>query len=1325
MAILLLATLTATPEARAAAAEATAPVKVALLTGDVHSAPALAALAELRRDPALRDVTVRIFAGPAVTEEDRRFARSCDIAIAYTRYGALLRALEPELRAAGARGALLAGVGGPLDPEFADLGFRRDPALAAYFAAGGPANLAHLVRAALARRHRPELAAAPPSEFPEIAYFDVASGHAFAHFTDYAAAVLATRPAAMRDRPWVGVYFSRDTATSGQTELLAALGAALEARGLNALFAFGYPPDTALPALFLDAPGAPRIEALVALSLKIGVVPSKLGPLLARLDVPVLNAIALNRQSRAEWEASPAGLDAMERSWQLGGAELAGALAPTVVAAKETLVDVVTGLPYVASLPIPDRIERLADRVAGWVRLRREPPTAKRVALIYYNYPPGRESIGASYLNVLPQSLLQILGRLRADGYALDGAPDDPDELFAALRTFGSNPKPGPEAAAAIDALARSGRVALLPVAAYRAWFDALPAALRAPIVAKWGEPEATTIMVWRDDAGRPHFVFPGLRWGNVLLAAQPTRGWDQDPAAAYHDLTLPPHHQYLAFYLWLQRGFAAHAVVHVGTHATHEWLPGKEAGFTAADPGEVIAGAVPQLYPYIVDDVGEGLQAKRRGMAALVSHLTPPLDRATLNPELRGLAALIGDLHSAREKASPALPGLRRDFARECARRGLLHDLGLAPGPDGLLTDEQVEEIEHHLKRIGEKLTPFGLHTFGVSPGPEARAATADAILSLEPDLAPAERTRRQQALEETLAAAGAAELDAIAAGLAGRHVAAGPGGDPVRNPDALPTGRNLYGFDPSRMPTAATYAAGAQLAADLLASYRRRHDGRWPERLVFNLWGVESSRHEGVMEAQILALLGVRPVRDARGRVTGVAVIPAAELGRPRVDVTIVPSGLYRDLFPGLMRLLDDAVSAVLAAPEEDNALRRHTAAARAELEARGVPAAEAARLAAVRLFSVPSGAYGTGLDHVIQKEDSWQDEAQVADVYFRRMSHLFGQGYWGARPTQEGRDPALAADLLRGALRGAAGVVHSRSSNVYGAIDSDDFYQYLGGTALALRRVNGRPAETLIADLSNPRAGETVTLERYLGRELRARYLNPKWIEAMLKEGYSGARVVRQVIDNLWGWQVTVPDAVDATQWQELFETWVQDRHQLGLREKFRAAQNLGALQAIVDRMLSVIAKGYWQAAPETVAQLQAARAELAQAVAAETAALARRADLQPAPAATAAAVPATPPQSASAAPPPTASSTAAPTAEVSGRVLEEKPRSSRTPATRASAGTNARVGLTTLAALLLLIAGWWHEGRPLPSRPCALHPSSNSLPPSPNRDDPAHR
>ena len=673
-------------------------------------------------------------------------------------------------------------------------------------------------------------------------------------------------------RPWIGLLFYRTNAVSGQTAPLKALSAALETKGFNVIPFFGYPNPVALKAFGFDKAGKKTLSALGSFGLKIGVTPDTSIPTLKELDIPALNLITLNSQTRAQWEASKQGMDIMERAWQLNLAEIAGLVAPTVVACKEPFTDAETGLDGMRETPIPDRIDRAAERLARFVALRDTPNKDKRVAIIYYNYPPGKEMIGASYLNVLPKSLWQILRRLQKDGYDALGAPASEDGLLTAIRDKGGNIgnwNPG-----SLEQLVRNGikerTVTLLPARTYRNWFDQLPEKLRGSMIEKWGEPEKSTIMVWHDEKGEPYFVFPTIRYGNILFAPQPSRGWEQDVKKLYHDVILPPHHQYLAFYFWLQKEFDAHAVAHIGTHATHEWHGGKEVGYTSSDPGELFTGAVPQFYPFIVDDIGESLQAKRRGMAAMISHLTPPLDRATLHPGLRELKEIISGIRQAKDKSAQLAEALRADLGKKVAAQGLGKDLGVEKFDD----DEALEKLEEYLEEIGNKFTPLGLHTFGVPPDKKAELATAEAMLSLDANLTPELRTKKTADIVASLDLSAKSELDALSAGFAGRYVAAGPGNDPVRNPDSLPTGRNLYGFDPSRLPSTATWAMGRKLAEDFVADFKKRK-GEWPKKLAFNLWGVETNRHEGVMEAQILALLGVKPVWDARGKVTGVEVI------------------------------------------------------------------------------------------------------------------------------------------------------------------------------------------------------------------------------------------------------------------------------------------------------------------------------------------------------------------------------------------------------------------------------------------------------------------
>ena len=1274
--------------------------RVSLLLGDGASATALRAVETLRNDPNLQGVEFRVFPRLSPSLEARRFLQFSNIVLVNTHDREFVFDVAEDLQAAQQRGSSVLSVSDVFDPEVAAVGITQDRRLMAYFERGGHDNLMNMVRAALAARSLPSLAVGDVLEVPETAYYEFASKEFFTSFSEYEGEYLRQHPGS-DSRPWVGLFINRDSAVSDNDAVVAAVAKALEARGMNVLAGFGYPGHSAVPVLFLDEQSNSRVKALIAFSLKLGNLPDELAPVLSKLDAPIINAITLYNYDAEEWAKSTVGLELSERAWQIGNAELAGAIAPTVVGTKELVKDPASNVEFVRAMPIAERVERLADRALNYVRLRELPAADKKVAVIYYNYPPGRENIGASYLNVMAQSLWQIADRMRSDGYTMPGLPSSEQALFDDIRNFGNNPPPDSNTQAVVDRLARSGQAQLWPVSAYRRWFDAVPATLRDAIVKRWGEPEQSEFMTWRNDAGEPFFVFPARRWGSVVYAPQPVRAGDQAIEASYHDLSLPPPHNYLAFYLWLQHEFKADAMVHVGTHATHEWLPGREAGFTDADPSEVMVGAVPQLYPYIVDNIGEGQQAKRRGMATIITHMTPPLDRATMNPEMRAIAALISDFTLARQKGAVADREMVKEITEQSTKIGLLTDLSIQLQPGELLSDAEVDEVEHHIKHIGEHFAPFGLHTFGVAPDPTMQEKTAEAILSLEPELTHEQFATRKASLVATIQQAARNELDALSDGLAGHYIDAGPGNDPLRNPDSLPTGKNFYGFDPSRLPTTATYAAGKALADDMLNGYQQRHNGQYPDRLVFNLFATETNRHEGSIEAEILNLMGVRPIWDLRGRVQGIELISREELGRPRVDVTVVPSGLYRDLFPALMVLLDQAVDVVKNAEREGNPLRMNVERRQAEFEAQGIKADVARRLASVRLFTEPTGTYGTGLETVINADQSWEEEQEVADVYFRRVGHLFGQGFWGDVDSEGTTSPQLAESVFKAALSGAKAVIHSRSSAIYATLDNDDFYQYLGGTAMAVRQIDGSTPETLVADLSHPGAGDTISLERFMGEELRARYLNPKWIEAMLDEGYAGARFIRQVVDNLWGWQVTTPEAIDAAKWQEMFETYVEDRYELDVEQRFRSAENLGAYQALMERMLVAVDKGYWDAPAETIEVLKETLERIIPEVLADEARIA--ALMTAAPAVTAAPTPAATSSSPAAAPtasaaaPAASAAAAAATSAVEGRVLEEQARNQQ----QSGSGDPWQQLLQMLGYAFLVAAlfatGWWRQGR----------------------------
>jgi cobaltochelatase CobN len=705
--------------------------------------------------------------------------------------------------------------------------------------------------------------------------------------------------------------------------------------------------------------------------------------------------------------------------------------------------------------------------------------------------------------------------------------------------------------------------------------------------------------MVWQDARGKKYLVIPAVRYGNILFAPQPARGWGQDITKLYHDVSIPPHHQYVAFFLWLKNGFKADALAQIGTHGTHEWLSGKEVGFTREDPPEALIQDLPNIYPYVVDDVGEGLQAKRRGLAVIIDHMTPPFDKAGLNKDLKELFALLTDYQVAKEK-SPSLAGGKLIAINELAKKqGLLTDLKITE----IKTAAQVEEVQDYLDEIAEKQTPFGIHTFGKSPEEKYVKTTAEAILSIEKGLTDEQRKTRMAELADRIRRSGPREMDSFVRALSGQYVPAGQGNDPIRNPNSLPTGKNFYAFDPTRIPASGAYEMGVKLAQELIEGYKTRH-GQYPDKLTFNLWATETIRHEGVMETQIMHLMGIKPKKDERGRVIGVEVIPRQELGRPRIDVTVVPSGLYRDLFPILMNLIDKAVTLARQQTEADNLLRANIERTKQILMQKGIAKEQAERLAAVRLFTTPPGAYGPNLDKVINQSNTWNNEQQVADVYLMRMSYLYGQGFWGDKienkvdKTTNAEDISLT--LFKSALSGTKLAVHSRSGNMVSTLDTDDFYQELGGVAMTIRTLDGKSPEVYVSNMANPKSPKQETIEKIMGTELRSRYLNPEWIKAMMKEGYAGARFVDKVVENLWGWQVTVPEAVDAAKWNEMFETYVEDKNGLDIKKLFKDAKNMWSYQSLVARMLETVRKGYWKPDQKVIETLSKEYAETAKEV-----------------------------------------------------------------------------------------------------------------------------
>jgi cobaltochelatase CobN len=708
---------------------------------------------------------------------------------------------------------------------------------------------------------------------------------------------------------------------------------------------------------------------------------------LQKLNVSWLNVISLYGRSEKEWRTAPLGLSMFEGTFQVAVPELAGAIAPTVVGSQEKVKDPETGLTVVVRRPIASQVSVAVRRAMRYAALGRKENRDKRVALVYYNYPPGKANIGASYLNVA-DSLANILQRMKREGYDVGAADLSSAAVLREITTKARNV--GGYAPGELQAMVAQGTAVRVSFADYSRWLKELAPPLRDKILSDWGPVERAKVMALNGS-----LILPVLHYGKVALLPQPSRAWGEDLDKMYHANDLAPHHQYVATYAWLREAFRADAVIHLGTHGTLEWLDGKDMGMSEEDASDALISDLPHLYVYNVDVVGEGLVARRRSMAMLVDHMVPPFKKGGLYPELAALAETITDFANSLQK-SPELAGaIRRRLRDQIVGLGIAKDLGLDLSKPENLDEEMLHQVENHLLDLKGQNIPYGLHAFGRTPDKPLRDTTIDAIVSVDRRLLPNTAKVFAADMEQRIVASGPAELDGLMRALAGGFVASGSGGEPIRNPDSYATGRNFYGIDPDKVPKPASWDLGVKLADQMLTDHVKQH-GTYPKKVSFVIWGDETMRHEGVVESQIFRLLGTEPVWDARGKVVDVKVIPKSRLGRPRVDIVIASAA--EGMFNNVTHLMDKAVQEVKAIDEADNFVRNHYLQTKATLMARGYSERDADRRAGVRIFDEAPGVFNLNTSTIAAASGTWDSDKGMADDYFRKMGHAYGNGFWG---------------------------------------------------------------------------------------------------------------------------------------------------------------------------------------------------------------------------------------------------------------------------------------------------------------------------------------
>lgn len=1037
------------------------------------------------------------------------------------------------------------------------------------------------------------------------------------------------RPAPPCDGPTIAVLYYRAQQLAGNTAYVEALCAAIEDAGARPLPVYCTSLRNPEPELMrlLETADTMVVTVLAAGSAR----PAAVGAggddeawdvtHLAALDIPILQGLCLT-SSRSRWSDSDDGLSPLDVATQVAVPEFDGRIITVPFSFKEIDDD---GL--IAYVPDPERCARVAGLAVNHARLRHVPASEKRLALVFSAYPTKHSRIGNAVGLDTPASAIALLEALRDNGYQVGEVPGlearDGDALIHALIERGGQ---DPDWLTA-DQLA--GNPIRIPAALYRDWFADLPADLTEAIVAHWGPPPGE-LYVDRSRNPDGEIVVAAMQSGNLVILVQPPRGFGANPVAIYHDPDLPPSHHYLATYLWVRHEFGAHAAIHLGKHGNLEWLPGKTVGMSAGCAPDAALGDLPLVYPFLVNDPGEGTQAKRRAHATLVDHLIPPMARAETYGDIARLEQLL-DEHANIAALDPAkLPAIRQQIWTLMRAARMDHDLGLqgldGPPEDGSF-DDMLLHVDGWLCEIKDVQIRDGLHILGAAP---AGAAELDLVLAIlrarqlfggeqhlpglrqalglaedgsdertAVDAAEAEARSLLAALQSAgwdddrvddltdrpgvaailrfaatevvpRLAATEGEVNQVLRALEGRYIAAGPSGSPLRGlVNVLPTGRNFYSVDPKAMPSRLAWETGVAMADSLLNRYRADH-GDWPRSVGLSAWGTSAMRTSGDDIAEILALLGVRPVwDDASRRVIDLEVIDLAELGRPRIDVTVRISGFFRDAFPHVVTMLDDAVRLVAALDEapEDNFVRAHVAADVADHGDQ--------RRATTRVFGSKPGTYGAGLLQLIDSRN-WRDDADLAAVYTA----------WGGFAYGRGLDGRPAAEDMENQYRRIAVAAKNTDCREHDIADSDDYFQYHGGMVATVRALTGTAPAAYIGDNTRPDTVRTRTLSEETRRVFRARVVNPRWMAAMRRHGYKGAFEMAATVDYLFGYDATAGVMAD-WMYEELTAQYVLDPE----NRKFLSESNPWALHGMSERLLEAAGRGMWaDPEPDSLAGLR---------------------------------------------------------------------------------------------------------------------------------------
>ena len=1071
-------------------------------------------------------------------------------------------------------------------------------------------------------------------------------------------------------QPNVGLLFYRAHWMSGNLQFIDDLIRKLETHRINVLpvfsFSLKHNPEEegersrTLTEFMVDADGLSRVDCIInTMGLAMSDISQGDGPtiasgwsvdLLDRLDVPVIQGI-VSTSSQEEWQESSLGLGPIDTAMNVALPEFDGRIISVPISFKQE-----TASPNNGSLVSnrlqryearPDRIDLLARLAAKWSNLRRKTNADKRIAIIMSNYPTKDARIGNAVGLDTPASVINLLNALQGAGYHVEDIPPDGDELVHRIIERCSNDR---------DSLTEEQlRMAVGHVTSrqYDSWFQDFPASVQQELLDSWGDPPGQVYRTQND------LAIAGLQMGNVFVGLQPPRGFGEHPISIYHSPDLTPTHHYIAYYRWIRDVFQADAMVHIGKHGTLEWLPGKGIGLSEACYPEVALQDLPLFYPFIINNPGEGTQAKRRTHAAIIDHLIPPMTTADSYGDIAKLEQLMDEHYQCQTLDPGKLPMLESQIWDMVQQAELHRDLGVDAQPDNF--GGFMLEIDGYLCEIKDAQIKDGLHTLGEPPGEEHLVGLMSALTRLDVGNIPSLRRSIAEALgldysqlmddpaqpvndsvpeplsaldpdtpvrsvgdilerletlcrrclthlqeqgfpgdkvpsvvETVLGRPDAQtervltyateyifpalmrttdEIDNLLRGLDGRFVPPGPSGAPTRGmANVLPTGRNFYSVDPKTLPSPAAWEVGKALGDALLDKYLDE-EGAYPEMVGIVVWGTSAMRTHGDDIAQILYLLGVRPIwQQESRRVTGVEIIPSAELGRPRIDVTVRISGFFRDAFPNLIYLLDQAIETVANLDESpgDNYVRKHLLEDR-ERDATETPSQEPGATPGAgslyRIFGSKPGSYGAGILPVLD-ERNWETVHDLAEVYTAWGGYAYTQQDFGVN----------ARDQFRLRFSQIVIAAKNQDNREHDVFDSDDYMQYHGGMIATVRALSGRNPRQFFGDSSDPSRSRVRDLQDEARRVFRSRVVNPKWIESMKRHGYKGAFELSATVDYMFGYDATA-QVIDDWMYKDVTEEYVLNPD---MQEFFRQS-NPWALRSIVERLLEAIERGLWEDPP----------------------------------------------------------------------------------------------------------------------------------------------